>query len=633
MLVYIATSIRRKLTFVMLGTAVVALLVTASAMIVYEARTYHQTWVDDLVTQADILGRTSAPALTFNDAKTARENLAALRLRPLVTAAAIYTPDAKLFADFGGPDVPKLLPSTSGREGYRIQGDQLVVWQQIRDNDQLLGTVYLRARYELSERLQSYLVIVGLAMLASLAVALAVSSWLQRTITEPVLDVARVAQQVMQRRDYSLRVRKTSNDEVGILVDAFNDMLAETDRRAMAFEAANANLLYEMRERRSAEEALKIADQRKDEFLATLAHELRNPLAPIRNGLQILRMSNDGAVVARAKDMMERQLQQMVSLVDDLLDVSRITTGKLVLRKGLVLLQEVLRNAIDVVRPLIDAKKHTLTLGIPTADIELDADATRLSQVFANILNNAVKYTEPGGTILVTVKQEGNTVEVRVADTGVGIDRDKLALVFEMFTQFDASIERTHGGLGVGMALSKQLVEMHGGTIAVHSDGVGNGSTFVVRLPVGVCAVRAVPLASSEPRRSTSKRVLLVDDNRDFVTSLAALLQLEGHDVRMTYEAMSAVTVAENFRPHIAFLDLGMPKVSGYELARQLRAQACNSETVLVAVTGWDKEKDRQMSREAGFDLHLVKPVDPDQIIDAVRNAAAAHGTTFNAGG
>jgi len=625
MLAYIATSVRRKLTFVMLGTAVVALLVTASAMIVYEARNYHQTWVDDLVTQADILGKTSAPALTFNDPKTARENLAALRLRPLVTAAAIYRPDAKLFASFGGPDVPDLLPPTAGIEGYRIEGNQLLVWRQIRENGQLLGTVYLRARYELTKRLQSYLVIVGLAMLASLAVAVAVSAWLQRTITEPVLSVARVAQQVMERRDYSLRVRKTSNDEVGILVDAFNDMLAETDRRAMALEAANANLLYEMRERRSAEEALKVADQRKDEFIATLAHELRNPLAPIRNGLQILRMSNDVVVIARAKDMMERQLQQMVNLVDDLLDVSRITTGKLVLRKGLVLLQEVLRNAIDVVRPLVDAKQHTLTLGIPTADMELDADATRLSQVFANILNNAVKYTEPGGTILVTARLEGSTAEVRVADTGVGIDQEKLAHVFEMFTQFDASIERTHGGLGVGMALAKQLVEMHGGTITVHSDGVGNGSTFVVRLPVGVTAVRAAPLESSEPRKSPSKRVLLVDDNRDFVTSLAALLQLEGHDVRMTHEAASAVTVAESFRPHIAFLDLGMPKVSGYELARQLRAQACNSETVLVAVTGWGKDKDRQMSREAGFDLHLVKPVDPDQIIDAVRNATVAH--------
>ena len=291
---YISSSIRRKLTFVMLGTAVVALLVTATAMIIYEARTYHQTWVDDLVTQAEIIGKTSAPALSFDDAKAARENLSVLRLRPLVTAAAIYTADGKLFADYvTTTQVPVALPVNAERNGYRIEGNQLSVFQEVRENGQFLGTVYLRAGYELWNRLLGYLAIVGLSILASLAVTLAVSAWLQRAITEPVLGVARVAQQVMERRDYKLRVRKTSSDEVGVLVDAFNDMLAEADRRATALETANADLLHEMRERHAAEDALKLADQRKDEFLATLAHELRNPLAPLRNGLQIMRMTND----------------------------------------------------------------------------------------------------------------------------------------------------------------------------------------------------------------------------------------------------------------------------------------------------------------------------------------------------
>ena len=624
MLEYISTSIRRKLTFVMLSTAVVALLVTATAMIIYEARTYHQTWVDDLVTQAEIIGKTSAPALSFDDPKAARENLAVLRLRPLVTAAAIYTADGRLFADYTtAADLPLTLPATTDRNGYRIEGDQLWVFHEVRENGQFLGTVYLRAAYELWNRLLGYLVIVGLSILASLAVTLAVSAWLQRAITEPVLDVARVAQQVMQRRDYKLRVRKTSSDEVGVLVDAFNDMLAETDRRATALETANADLLHEMRERRVAEDALKAADQRKDEFLATLAHELRNPLAPIRNGLQIMRMTNDLETIGRAQIMMERQLQQMVRLVDDLLDVSRITTGKLVLRTERVSLQDVMTIAIDAVRPLIDAKRHALSVDLPAINIELDADATRLSQIFSNILNNAVKYTEPGGSIRITARLASGAVEIRVVDTGIGIAADKMPEVFDMFTQFDASPERTHGGLGVGLALARRLVQLHGGTITARSDGLGHGSEFVVRLPLAMAPADAANAEVRQQAPAQSRRVLVVDDNRDFALSLSALLEFEGHDVRTTFEATSAETVAAEFLPEIAFLDLGLPNVNGFELARRLRGQPWMDGIVLVAVTGWGKDEDRQRSREAGFDLHLVKPVEPDQILDEVRKVAS----------
>ena len=624
MLDYISTSIRRKLTVVMLGTAIVALLVTATAMIVYEARTYHQTWVDDLVTQAEIIGKTSASALSFDDPKAARENLAVLRLRPLVTAAAIYTADGRLFADYTtASDLPVTLPATTDRNGYQIEGDQLWVFQEVRENGQFLGTVYLRAAYELWNRLLGYLVIVGLSILASLAVTLAVSAWLQRAITEPVLDVARVAQQVMQRRDYKLRVRKTSSDEVGVLVDAFNDMLAEADRRATALETANADLLHEMRERRVAEDALKAADQRKDEFLATLAHELRNPLAPIRNGLQIMRMTTDPETIGRAQIMMERQLQQMVRLVDDLLDVSRITTGKLVLRTERVSLQDVMTMAIDAVRPLIDAKRHSLSVDLPAIKIELDADATRLSQIFSNILNNAVKYTEPGGSIRIAARLAAGAVEVRVTDTGIGIAADEMPDVFDMFTQFDASPERTHGGLGVGLALARRLAQLHGGTITARSGGLGQGSEFTVRLPLATAPADAANTEVRPQGPAQSRRVLVVDDNRDFALSLSALLEFEGHDVRTTFEAISAETVAAEFRPEIAFLDLGLPSVNGFELARRLRGQPGMNGLVLVAVTGWGKDEDRQRSRDAGFDLHLVKPVEPDQILNEVRKVAA----------
>ncbi len=427
----------------------------------------------------------------------------------------------------------------------------------------------------------------------------------------------------MQRRDYKLRVRKTSSDEVGVLVDAFNDMLAETDRRATALETANADLLHEMRERRVAEDALKAADHRKDEFLATLAHELRNPLAPIRNGLQIMRMTNDLETIGRAQIMMERQLQQMVRLVDDLLDVSRITTGKLVLRTERVSLQDVMTMAIDAVRPLIDAKRHTLSVDLPAINIELDADATRLSQIFSNILNNAVKYTEPGGSIRIAARLAAGAVEVRVTDTGIGIAADKMPAVFDMFTQFDASPERTHGGLGVGLALARRLVQLHGGTITARSDGLGQGSEFTVRLPLATAPADAANTEVRPQGPPQSRRVLVVDDNRDFALSLSALLEFEGHDVRTTFEAMSAETVAAEFRPEIAFLDLGLPSVNGFELARRLRGQPGMNGMVLVAVTGWGKDEDRQRSREAGFDLHLVKPVEPDQILDEVRKVAA----------
>jgi signal transduction histidine kinase/ActR/RegA family two-component response regulator len=427
----------------------------------------------------------------------------------------------------------------------------------------------------------------------------------------------------MERRDYKLRVRKTSSDEVGVLVDAFNDMLAEADRRATALETANADLLHELRERRVAEDALKAADQRKDEFLATLAHELRNPLAPIRNGLQIMRMTKDAAAIARAQLMMERQLQQMVRLVDDLLDVSRITTGKLVLRTERVSLQEVITTAIDAVRPLLDAKRQKLAVNLPTITVELDADPTRLSQILSNILNNAVKYTEPGGSIRVSARLVYGVVEIRVSDTGIGISADALPAVFDMFTQFDASPERTHGGLGVGLALAKRLVQLHGGTIVARSDGLGHGSEFTIRLPVATTSATALAADDKQHPAIAPRRVLLVDDNRDFAMSLAALLEFEGHDVRTTFEATSAQAVAGEFRPDIAFVDLGMPHVSGFELARRLRAQPHTNGTVLIAVTGWGKEEDRQRSREAGFDLHLVKPVEPDQILAEVRKAAA----------
>jgi CheY-like chemotaxis protein len=378
-------------------------------------------------------------------------------------------------------------------------------------------------------------------------------------------------------------------------VDAFNEMLAEAGRR---------------------EEDMREADRRKDEFLATLAHELRNPLAPIRNALEILRLAGDDPKRSEiAREMMGRQLAQMVRLVDDLLDVSRITTGKLAVRKTVVDLKDVARDALETVRPFVEARHHVLAVDLDAEAIPVDGDRTRLGQVFANLLNNAAKYTHPGGRIDLSVRREGRDGVVRVRDNGVGLAPESTSAIFDMFMQVDRSLERSQAGLGVGLTLARRLVELHEGAIEVRSEGPGKGSEFVVRLPLSTGRLPDTPAAVQEDAaRLVRRRVLLADDNVDFARSLGQLLEARGHDVRVVHDGAQALDAAKQFAPDIAFLDIGMPKIHGYELARRMRALPATARCVLVAVTGWGQEDDRRRAREAGFDRHLTKPVDPSQI-------------------
>jgi signal transduction histidine kinase len=479
---------------VVLATTIVALGIVAVALMVYESRAYESAVVQSLATQAQIVGRASAPALVFDDQAAARENLALLEMQPRVLAAAIYRADGKLFARYGRRDAASPGMPLAAGDGHAIENDEIVVHRRIVEKGDVLGTVFLRATYALDARLRGYLSILGLVLVASLVLALLLSAALQRTVTDPVLAVARVARDVVERRDFSLRVAKTTHDEVGVLVDAFNAMLAEVGRRAEALEASNASLLRESAERREAEEALRVADRRKDEFLAILAHELRNPLAPLRNALEILkRRGADTAIAHDARQMMERQLSQMVRLVDDLLDVSRITTGKLALRRELVPLADVIHAALDTARPLIEARRHALAVTLPGEPVCVDADATRLAQVFANLLNNAANYTEPGGRIEVRASARDDHVEVAIRDNGIGIAPEMIAAIFGLFAQGEGSLERVHGGLGVGLTLARHLVELHGGTIEAASKGSGRGSEFVVRLPRAPAPVARAP--------------------------------------------------------------------------------------------------------------------------------------------
>ncbi|MFL6672214.1 MAG: ATP-binding protein [Massilia sp.] len=615
-------SVRSKLILMAVSTTFVALLSAALAMLLFDVRAFQRYWVDDLMTQADIMASVTAPAIAFNDAKAAQQNLAVLRVRPQILAAAVYTSSGALFASYAHePGGDKAFPARPDKPGYRIEAGELVVVRNVVENGELLGTVYLRSRYGLVERMVNYAAILGAVMLGALVIAGLVASRLQAGITRPLEAVTNVARQVMQRRDFTLRVPGNNSGEIGVLVAAFNDMLAEIGRRSSALQEANRTLEHEMEVRQRAEQALIVADRRKDEFLATLAHELRNPLAPIRTGLDILRLrSGDAQATQRATDIMERQLRQMVRLVDDLLDVSRINTGKFAIKMGRVELKAVVNDALEVVRSYIELHGHELVIDLPDRPVFLHGDATRLAQILSNLLNNAAKYTNRGGRVSLSASVQDQTLTLVVADNGIGIDQPMLDNVFEMFVQVDSTLERTNAGLGVGLSLARRLVELHGGGIEAYSEGLGKGSRFTVRLPIVVepeLPTKPTPAAFIS---SETYRILLADDNVDFVNSIGALLSAMGHSVVITHNGPDALTAAARFCPDYAFLDIGLPQMSGYDLARGIRRLSCGAMTVLIAVTGWGQEKDRQLAFEAGFDHHMVKPVRFEQIEEILGN-------------
>jgi signal transduction histidine kinase/ActR/RegA family two-component response regulator len=542
-------------------------------------------------------------------------------VRPQILGAAVYSNNGTLFASYSHEPGAAVLPAHPEKPGYRIEAGELVVFRNVVENGEALGTVYLRSRYGLVERMMNYAAILGAVMLGALVIAGLVASRLQASITRPLEAVTNVARQVMQRRDFTLRVPGNNSGEIGVLVAAFNDMLAEIGRRSSALQDANRTLEHEMEVRQRAEQALIVADRRKDEFLATLAHELRNPLAPIRTGLDILRLrSGDAQATQRATDIMERQLRQMVRLVDDLLDVSRINTGKFAIKMGRVELKAVVNDALEVVRSYIELHGHELVIDLPDRPVFLHGDATRLAQILSNLLNNAAKYTNRGGRVSLSASVEDNTLTLVVADNGIGIAQDMLDHVFEMFVQVDSTLERTNAGLGVGLSLARRLVELHGGTIEASSEGLGKGSKFTVRLPIVVepeLPTKPTPAAFIS---AETYRILLADDNVDFVNSIGALLSAMGHSVVITHNGPDALTAAARFCPDYAFLDIGLPQMSGYDLARGIRRLSCGAMTVLIAVTGWGQEKDRQLAFEAGFDHHMVKPVRFEQIEEILSN-------------
>jgi PAS domain S-box-containing protein len=369
------------------------------------------------------------------------------------------------------------------------------------------------------------------------------------------------------------------------------------------------------------------ADRHKNEFLAVLAHELRNPLAPIRNALSIMRRATQdaGGPVQPAVDMMERQVGQLVRLVDDLLDISRISHGHIELRRKRVELASAVHHAVEAARPALDGMNHSLTVALPPQAIYVDADPSRLAQVIGNLLSNACKFTDRGGRIELIVERDDEQAVIRVRDNGIGIAAEQVPRIFDMFAQVDSSMERSSTGLGIGLSLVTQLVALHGGTVQARSAGIGQGSEFIVRLPISLAASaqfepEAMPDLSAA---ATMGRVLIVDDNRDAADSIATLLELAGNAVHTAYDGIEALETAATVRPDAMLLDIGLPKLNGYEVARRIREQPWGKRIMLVALTGWGQDQDRQKSRDAGFDAHLVKPVDPAALLKLLNGAPA----------
>ena len=425
-------------------------------------------------------------------------------------------------------------------------------------------------------------------------------------------------------------------------------VFAELHRKNRALEVVNQALLTEVAERRLAEERLsdlnesldrrvtertdalqaseaKLRDinQRKDEFLATLAHELRNPLAPVRSAVQLLlRKDIDAPKLVWALRLIERQVTAMSRMIDDLMNVSRINQGKLELRREQVGIRTILEDALESARPLIDENHHHILLNFAAQDLMLNADAARLTQAFTNLLNNAAKYMDRDGSITIDVQASHDAVVVTVRDTGIGIAHDRLERVFELFSQEDTALSRSRGGLGIGLSLTRQLVEMHSGSVVARSAGLGHGSEFEVRLPL---AMQSAPtftantelLAHDEPQASISQlRILVADDNEDASAAFAALLEMMGHNVKQVHDGVAAVQAALEFSPQVVFLDIGMPKLNGYDACRRIRAQPSGASMVIFACTGWGQTDDLRRSKEAGFNKHLVKPLDPKLLDD-----------------
>jgi signal transduction histidine kinase/ActR/RegA family two-component response regulator len=610
------TSLRQQLTRAAMLTTLLAIVLSAGALITYELSVYRSAGIAELRAQADLIARSTAAAVAARDAGVARDNLALLRNQPRIQAAAVYGLDGTLIAShtpYGGALLARM-PLDTKTWGPRYSGSTLEVTQAIERDGQRLGMLYLKAEHGVWTRLAAFALIVLAMGAISLTAAFYFFVHLQRRITAPLERMTDVARDVIDRHDWSLRAPATDYKDVGVLVDAFNRMLSECETRTNELER-------EMVMRQGVEQELRQADRQKDEFLATLAHELRNPLSPMTSAVALLQMpAASEQTREKALTVLERQLRHIVRLVNDLLDASRVTTGKLSLDNDAVNVGELLQSTLEGAQALATQQGLELSLQLPATSLHVHGDAIRLTQVFSNLLSNACRYTLRGGRVDITMAQRDEWVEVSIADTGIGVEPDMQERIFDLFEQADKTLQRGNAGLGVGLTLARQIIQLHQGKLSMSSGGLNQGSCFTVRLPL---LQRDDPPPSTQRARADDAppaslrplHILIADDNVDLTESFAEILTSSGHRVDVVYDGAAAVEKAQANPPDIALLDIGMPKLDGYEVARQLRAGMTTQGIHLIAITGWGQASDLEAARAAGFDHHLLKPVEPQDLV------------------
>jgi signal transduction histidine kinase len=605
--------IRKALSRLPIGSKLVAMIMITCALVLalasagYVFWDYYQLRADlesDIQSNAHLVLDNAEAALRFEDPQVAGEILATLAGAPRLRMACLFDKNGRLFAAWHRPGAPEACPATAMAEGLEYRGSTLELVSSGHADGRKFGSLYLQSAADvLTTRLRMQgLVTAGLLGLA-LLLALAVSSRLQRLVSSPILNLARTASEVSRHGDYSVRAAKINDDELGALVDAFNVMLQQIEQRDA-----------ELRE----------ANRLKDEFLATLSHELRTPLNAILGWTRLLRAN---AVPAdahdRALEKVERNAQAQARLVEDLLEVSRITTGKLRLELKPTDLAGIVNAAVESVRVAADARQVAIQTSGLERRLAALGDPDRLQQIVWNLLTNAVKFTPPGGRVMVTLSRDGATDTLAVSDTGQGIDAAFLPNVFDAFRQADASSTRQYGGLGLGLSIARRLVELHGGTIQAASDGPGRGATFTVRLPVRpIDTAAAAPFNGSRAVRGDrlrNIRVLVVDDEADTLEMLDAVLRDAGAIVSAARTAADALRLAASERPDVIISDIGMPVTDGYTLMRMIVDRlGPDAPRARIALTAYASQRDRAQSAAAGFQHHIAKPLDPLELVDIV---------------
>jgi signal transduction histidine kinase len=601
------TPIKRKLTLFILLTTSFALIFMGSALIAYEVVTFRRTLAANMTVLAQIVGSNTTAALAFEDPKNAKEILSALSAEPQITAAAIYDESGKIFAEFPDDAPVTAIPAVPARDGYVFNGASLDMFQSISQQEGArLGTIFLRA--DLNAMYSRIMVYAGLLLFVgacSFLGALMLASTLQRGVSMPILELAKVAQAVSERQDYSVRGNKYGEDEIGKLTDAFNQMLVRIGQTTEDLSAAK--------------EAAEAANQAKDDFLAVLSHELRTPLTPVLTTLAMMKEDKSNPPqTLQDLEVIRRNVEVEARLIDDLLDLTGIIRGKLDLRRAPVDVASLLEHAMQnyCCRSAAE-KKLKLSINVAATERHVFADSARITQVFWNLLQNACKFTPAGGAIDVRVSNQNHPGQsmpdlvVEITDTGIGITKEAMPRIFDAFEQGERSRGRVFGGLGLGLAISRALVELHGGAISAVSAGEGKGTNMTIRLPTTAAPIGQVidgqPKQSLQTLQAPSLRVLLVEDHRDTAEQLTRLLKRAGHNVSCAASVKEALERGHNGGFDILISDLGLPDGSGYELMRDL---ARTQHIPGIALSGFGMKEDVENSIAAGFSRHFTKPVD-----------------------